>query len=824
MHGIERHGFVAIIGVFVFFLAVSTISVAAEPANSTLAVPGNRAWVNSGISVSVGDRVAISANGTVSVGCSSCPDAQGPAGQPVRRLAADGRPFAAPGLRLWSLVGKIGSSQPFEIGAETEFVAPRGGVLKLSVNDNSFAENSGQWAVTVSVTRASPQLFVLSPFHLGASDLTNLDLSVLLPSVDFTAAQAVGLLADDTATAIVLWQTKTRSAVTFTVNNGTTLQPYQADFLTKAPAAGAKKLTVAGSDLIKVGNKFYAAALVQAPARGAKSSFSQQIVVTASQDGVTTTPAEAFLDLKIPPVILIHGLWGDRHSLDSTRDYLSEHPPWQKDTQLLSRIEYPLDLRFDDATTSAIVADAIESVLGILDSEKIVGGRVDAVAHSMGGLVARYYSSLSLYRAPRDREQGQFHAVTTLDTPQLGSALATFLIDHRNDHEQAPGFSEPAGVWLAICQSFSVTVAKCFDDNDMPILGPDGEVRGGAVWSVAPGSKSLKNAPALPSIAGVIWADITSVVRDKDDSTLRYVISNLIKAIYSDPGDAPSPTDILGGPNDVIVDFRSQSKGSTDANRIKFLGLDHSALRFDDFTITDAVNNSGKVNESVACWFKTDGGSSCIPSGPVPGVANAAVSTARVIPRKVDQLVQLPQTAQVGVPMAVTGSVKARGVSRVAVHQRNDEGKSAAPAAEEAIPFKFSGNSLSFEITPQLPGWVTFDINVTLADGSKLAQRVTRNVTIRDDTVEKFHGHRTPRAFLFMQLGAGLPLAPYGVFRNIEEDVPLNGQVQYSVASAENPPVVRIEGETLVPLRPGAARVLARLGSKTDVVRVTVKP
>jgi hypothetical protein len=823
MRDIERHIVLAVIGALALLLVGSAASAWAETSESTrqVAVPGNRAWVDTGVFVSVGDRVAISASGLISIGCGSCPDKQTPAGQPIRRLSHDDRPFAAPGLHLWSLVGKIGSSRPFEVGSETTFVSPSTGTLKLSVNDNSFEDDAGEWAVTVDVTRASAQLYVLSPLRLSAPDLTDLDLSVLLPGLDLSMATAVGLVADSTSTAIVLWETSTQSAVTFTANNGTSLAPYQPDFLTKAPAPGSQTLTIAGSDLISIGNKFYAAALVQAPERGAKLSLTKPAVIVATQDGVS---AKAFLDLKLPPVLLIHGLWGDRHSLDSTYDYLSTHGPWDEDVQLLSRIEYPINLQFDGASISATVADAVESLLATLNTERIVGGRVDVVGHSMGGLVARSYSSLPLYRAPRDRGQGQFHAVTTLDTPELGSALASFLIDHKDTHAHAPLFSEPSAVWLAVCQSFSVTVAECFDDNDMPILGPGGEVQGGAVWSLVPRSSSLKNTPPFPSIAGVIWADITSVVRDKDDSGLRYVISNLIKAIYSNPDDAPSPTDILGGPNDVIVNFHSQANGSTDANRIKFLGLDHSALRFNGFDLTKGVNNSDKVNSYVACWFKKDGDPDCIPPGPVPGAAPAAVATTMVVPRVVDQLVQVPQNAEIGVPLSVTGLVTAKGIQRVAVYQRSDAGKTASPGAEQAIPFSFAGSRLRFEITPRLPGRVTFEILVTLADGSKLVQRVMRKVTVRDDMLRELHGHGSNHVFLFMQLGGRLPLAPFGVFKNIDEDVPLDGQVDYSVEPGAGSPVVRVEGDTLVPLRPGTARVLARLGSKTDLLKVTVKP
>jgi hypothetical protein len=310
-------------------------------------------------------------------------------------------------------------------------------------------------------------------------------------------------------------------------------------------------------------------------------------------------------------------------------------------------------------------------------------------------------------------------------------------------------------------------------------------------------------------------------VRDKDQSQLRWIVSKLIEATYSDPDSAPSPTDILGGANDVIVSFASQASGSTRANRIKFLGLDHSALRFQGFDLNKGINNSDKVNDYVACWFKKEGDPSCIPSLPVSGAAPTAVRTATVVPRVVAQLVQVPQKAEIGVPLPVTGIVRAKGIRRVAIYQRNDFAR--APESELTSPFSFVGNRLYFEIKPRLLGRVTFEIHVTLADGSKMVQRLVRNVTIRDNALRELHGHGSRQVFLFMSLGR-LPLTPFGVFKNVNDEVPLDGQVKYSVMeSLERPPVVRVEGNTLLPLRPGSARVLARLGSKIDFLHVTVK-
>src|SRR6266511_1208499 len=367
MHEIERQVVQALFSALMFLLVGGTALAASSQFTHTLEVPANTAWVDTGLAVSIGDQVAISATGLISIECRSCPDRQTPDGQPIRRRPDDERPFIAPGLHLWSLVGRIGSSAPFEVGSEATFVSADTGTLRLSINGNSFADSSGEWRVTVKIARASAQLYVLSPFRLKAPDLTNLNLRELLPALsDISAARAVGLVADSTSTAIALWETSTRSAVTFTTTNGTSLVAYQKDFLTKAPTPGAQTLTVASSDLIRIGGTFYAAALVQAPERGANRSLADPVVINATQQVTILLSGNAFLDLKLPPILLIHGLWGDKTSLNSTRDYLAEHSPWDEDADLLLRIEYPKDLRFDSDTIAATVADGIESLLSTL--------------------------------------------------------------------------------------------------------------------------------------------------------------------------------------------------------------------------------------------------------------------------------------------------------------------------------------------------------------------------------------------------------------------------------------------------------------------------
>src|SRR5205823_14025237 len=114
---------------------------------------------------------------------------------------------------------------------------------------------------------------------------------------------------------------------------------------------------------------------------------------------------------------------------------------------------------------------------------------------------------------------------------------------------------------------------------------------------------------------------------------------------------------------------------------------------FEGFTVNNAVTSSKKVNKAVACWLGKEGDPTCIPSGPVPGeVSAAAPAAALVVPKLAEQLAQIPQNAEVGVPLAARAMVSAAGVRQVDIYQRNDAGRTMPPPdANATVPFSFSG-------------------------------------------------------------------------------------------------------------------------------------
>jgi len=109
----------------------------------TVTIPTSQAWSNSGIDVRRGDVIHFRASGNVTL--SHNPGDYGtPSGANDGRLAGNS-PLS--GVTGGMLIGRVGNSQPFAIGAESEVTMPASGRLYLGVNDDFAGDNSGNFVV-----------------------------------------------------------------------------------------------------------------------------------------------------------------------------------------------------------------------------------------------------------------------------------------------------------------------------------------------------------------------------------------------------------------------------------------------------------------------------------------------------------------------------------------------------------------------------------------------------------------------------------------------------------------------------------------------------
>jgi pimeloyl-ACP methyl ester carboxylesterase len=706
----------------------------------------------------------------------------------------------------------------------------------------------GALAADLTTSAASPtrapaaRVLLFDPFLLGAPNLADVVLRDLLPSrPNWAPLIARGIVADDTSAAIVLFASATPGDVSLATANGAVLLPYSPDFLNTAPASGAPTLRVRTA--LFPDGRYYGAALLQAPPLGAMRSFATPITITASQGTLTV---ETALQLLPPPVILVHGLWGDLTSLQSVEDYLTTTAPWQG-TGIVAPICYSTYLAFDatsdplstssdecEVTSAAALAAGIASVEQMLDAAQIVGGRVDIVAHSMGGLAARNFATVADYQDIRYRTLGAFHEVVTIDTPELGSSLATYLIENAGATFANNPVSLPGLLWRAGGCSFSDTLEPCMATLGMPLTAPGYPLDIGAVYSLEPGGAAIVDLP--PAIPNAVFAAIGAIWPDQDqpESLLRNEINTLNEAIYPAQVTPPTTDQILGGqPNDVIVTQDSQVDGPPQAVSVMPSDLAHTGASFPTLLgpllggSNGNVLDSSAVNQTVGCLLLNEGGACTAPTD----IAALRSNDQRALPVTFlasDRLVLGPlDNATIGeplvIPVQLSGAGLAAGMTRLVASQADRRGEIATGSGPVSLSHSAAGAFLT--VVPQRLGPMKFTVIAWFGDGGAAITSVTTEV--HPPVAPPVAFRADPLPVLALSLAAGEPVArlhPTATFPGVAGAVPVPGEfLQYAVVPTTGVVPVEIEPIGLIrALQPGKAAIELRLDSAVAQIPVVV--
>jgi len=129
----------------------------ANPGAITVRVPATAPWTDTGINLRAGDTVTVRASGVIAVTVDGLVPPKAPGGFAPNCGAAATfyhHPFGllpAPNLPCWSLIGRVGNGNAFEVGVRTVFRVRSGGRLYLGVDDDNFGDNSGFWTAAVSL-------------------------------------------------------------------------------------------------------------------------------------------------------------------------------------------------------------------------------------------------------------------------------------------------------------------------------------------------------------------------------------------------------------------------------------------------------------------------------------------------------------------------------------------------------------------------------------------------------------------------------------------------------------------------------------------------
>ncbi len=114
--------------------------------NAQTVVKGNKAWTKTKISVVAGDKVAVSAAGTVTVGPNVSTTADG------LKVSSGPDHAVMKGVNWGTLIAKVGKNgAPFALGVKGEFIAGTPGKLMFGINDDNVKDNGGAYTLTLTV-------------------------------------------------------------------------------------------------------------------------------------------------------------------------------------------------------------------------------------------------------------------------------------------------------------------------------------------------------------------------------------------------------------------------------------------------------------------------------------------------------------------------------------------------------------------------------------------------------------------------------------------------------------------------------------------------
>ena len=146
---------IAMLGLAIALAARPTRAVenAASAKSLNVSIPGDKRWVDTGMEVTAGDKLHITASGTVDFS-----DAKGigPDGAP-RSWKDTLRDFMVPSANRGALVGQVGNDRaatPFLVGADNTVTVLASGRLFLGVNQDSYFAASGAYEVHIDRTAA----------------------------------------------------------------------------------------------------------------------------------------------------------------------------------------------------------------------------------------------------------------------------------------------------------------------------------------------------------------------------------------------------------------------------------------------------------------------------------------------------------------------------------------------------------------------------------------------------------------------------------------------------------------------------------------------
>jgi pimeloyl-ACP methyl ester carboxylesterase len=294
--------------------------------------------------------------------------------------------------------------------------------------------------------------------------------------------------------------------------------------------------------------------------------------------------------IKRPPVVLVHGLWGN--GLKKHNDYAWKIFEPKLNNKMIYDI-FSVDYHETGQVNSIKVHApklqiAIDDAIEIMKAQQFAAAKVDIIAHSLGGLLTREYCFQNKAEC-----QNKIRRFITIATPHFGSELADLLLVYRDQNNFFPNnnyVSLPIPIPLSCKTRVNMMVRGEWGVEAHPILP-----KGGAIDDLATGKLPdfLNGATvkgrwfSFPPLSDTLHAHTIIGETPEPFNGFTFDIDSLWKYALIPCGFTRSNVfDNL--PNDRIVRSSSQQEELSDNMITKVDWTDH-------FTVKTSIQTTDKV-------------------------------------------------------------------------------------------------------------------------------------------------------------------------------------------------------------------------------------
>jgi triacylglycerol esterase/lipase EstA (alpha/beta hydrolase family) len=130
------------------------------------------------------------------------------------------------------------------------------------------------------------------------------------------------------------------------------------------------------------------------------------------------------------PVVFVHGLWGNMTNLNSIKNHFLNSGKYE--LKQLQLVDYKNTNASSFRENANEIKNEINSKLSELRFSLFSAGKVDIVAHSMGGILSSLYLQNDICKngQTNDCYRNDINKLITLNTPHSGTQAANYLLNY----------------------------------------------------------------------------------------------------------------------------------------------------------------------------------------------------------------------------------------------------------------------------------------------------------------------------------------------------------------------------------------------------------